>query len=598
MGAFIMPNTPALPPGFTLDSQQAPPLPPGFTVDQPEQAPPVDPRIQLQDLLIEQAKGTPGLGGQIAQLRASLNVPDDSRSVSNPQQIQPEQAGDFGESFDRGFFQGAQTVGTGVLSAGAKGLGSLGVDTGEFQQNLEVSRNIEQQKTKDITKDFPITGTVGEIVGETAVLPFPAAKTAKGAIAGGAALGGLIAEGSGRDPLTGALIGGATGGILKGTEKFVRGKIKAKKETEALLRQGSDDIATATSKLDKSGKVVTDKRAVEAIKQGVSEKMVAGIKPATIQTKQKMDKIVKSIADSRRSVKATNQAPEIIGKSVADRVKKVTSIHRKTGKELDKITRGLKGDVDIAPVIKSFSDDLDKLDIKIRSNRPVFEGSAIQGLRGPQRIIRDVVERGSGRNLRNPIEAHKFKQFLDEQLKSGKASSDGLTGRTVNIIEQLRKGIDDTLDAAHPAYREINSKWSKSKEALDEFQGIIGKKADITQEGVINKLGAIMPRIISNAPGGKVIQANIKKMDEIANASGFKFKDDAELLVNFADELEKLFKTSPGRSLQSQMARGVDLPPQSFQGAAIEGGKKVIKKIQNINEPAAFKALRELLNEQ
>lgn len=609
-----MATLPPLPAGFTIDNQgSTPPLPAGFSLDSESGGSKVD----LQDLLIQQAKGVPGLEGQIAQLRQQTNSPDTDRSVSGFEQVQTEaplqtdtdtgaQIGftkfgvpDFGlESAGRGFKQGLLNVGSGALGAGAKALDAVGVDTGQFQQDLEASRSIDLQRTKQLTADSPIAGTLGEIAGEVAALPFPAAKTIKTAATLGAGTGALVAEGTDRDPVTGALIGGIAGGTLKKVEKVVRSKIADREKIAKLLKEGSADVSTATSKLDSVGNVIEDKTAKEVIKQGVDETLVAGVKQANSQTKRKMVKSLKILQSGKKNVTEESVPTDTIGKSVLDRVKITKADHLKQGAELDKVARSLDGKVDMQPTINGLVDNLKKLDVTFTGprNKLNFNKSAIEGLAAPEKIIKQVVGRVKRTDLSNPVEAHKFKNFLDELLTSGKSQKEGLTGKTINVIEQLRKGVDGTLDKAFPKYNAINTKWSQSKKALDGFQDLLGKKVDIFSEAADGKLGKILNRTVSNAASRSTIIQSIKDVDKVAKAAGSKLNDDILLQVKFADQMEKLFKTSPGRSLQGQVGRAVDIPT-STSAVGLELAKAGVNKLKGVNEDAAFESIMRLLRE-
>lgn len=555
-----------------------------------------DPRIALQDLIIEQSKApTEARQQQITALRGKLGTPDTDRSVSGFEQVQTEQPSGSIGSFGRGVKQGILNVGSGALGAGAQALDVAGVDTAQFQQDLEASRGIDLQRTKQITKEAPISGFVGELVGEVAALPFPAARTIKGATALGAGTGALVAEGTDRDPLTGAAIGGVLGGVLSKAEKLLRSKSAAKDEIADLLKAGSADISTATSKLNPSGKVVTDKTAKEAIRQGADEALVAAIKPATTKTKRIMAKMLRVSRDVKRDITSEAVPTDVIGNSLMKRVRHARVANIRQGKELDKVAKGLTGKINVQPALKSFADDLKALDIGIGRRAINFKGSAIEGLDAPQKIINLVIRRAKTTDLTNPKAAHKFKRFLDEQLKSGKSQKEGLTGQTINIVETLRKNIDDTLDSAFPDYNRVNTAWSKSKKALDGFQDIIGKKIDIFESVADVKIGTILNRTLSNAPGRAGIKQSIKDIDKVVKATGGDVSDDILLQVNFADQMEKLFKTSPGRSLQGQVERAI---PTTLSQVGLEVGKSAVSKVRGVNEDAAFEAIMKLLREQ
>tara|TARA_R110000868_G_C10972546_1_gene770339 strand:- start:1363 stop:3576 length:2214 start_codon:yes stop_codon:yes gene_type:complete len=115
-------------------------------------------------------------------------------------------------ALSKGFERGLQKTGAGILQRGSQALNSLGIDTGEFLNELQQSERINQQMFKPTQKQSPILSTTGEIVGEAVGLPLPA-QTLKGAAAAGAAIGGLQygEEGTASEFASNVLLNGSFG---------------------------------------------------------------------------------------------------------------------------------------------------------------------------------------------------------------------------------------------------------------------------------------------------------------------------------------------------------------------------------------------------
>jgi hypothetical protein len=121
-----------------------------------------------------------------------------------------------------GVVRGLERTGAGLLQRGAQALESLGIDVGQFRQELEQSERIQQAQFQPTREAAPISAIGGEIVGMAAGLPLPAT-TLKGAAATGAAIGGLEfgEEGTVGEFSKNLLLGGAFG--LSG--QFVADKV-------------------------------------------------------------------------------------------------------------------------------------------------------------------------------------------------------------------------------------------------------------------------------------------------------------------------------------------------------------------------------------
>ena len=357
---------------------------------------PQDPRFALQDLIIEQSKSpTEARQQQITALRGKLGTPDTDRSVSGFEQVQTEDpSGNIG-SFGRGVKQGVLNVGSGALGAGAQALGAVGVDTGQFQQDLEASRSIDLQRTKQVTKESPISGFVGELVGEVAALPFPAARTAKVAAGLGAGTGALVAEGTDRDPLTGAAIGGFLGGALSKLEKLIRGRALSKAssdeqvkkliqeavpDTRILGKELVEDITAGTSKIVNNKDL--SKLAKGAEKEGFSLGQLAVAQSSNKSTKTGIRKMLKILKDGVDNpvLRAKNRPAGVVGAALKKRIDVAVRVNRKGRKDIKRaVEKDLKGvRVDASKSLEGFKNDLSKqLDVEFVDGVPKYSDSFI-----------------------------------------------------------------------------------------------------------------------------------------------------------------------------------------------------------------------------
>ena len=121
-------------------------------------------------------------------------------------EMTPEEAQDFGRqaqstvSYPKeetalgamltGAKRGLETVGEGFLQRGAEVASFLGFDTDQFQKDLKLAGDIQQQKQKSTKEDRPISSFVGEVAGSIAAFPVAPAKIPQ-AMAAGAGFGVL-----------------------------------------------------------------------------------------------------------------------------------------------------------------------------------------------------------------------------------------------------------------------------------------------------------------------------------------------------------------------------------------------------------------------
>jgi hypothetical protein len=584
-------------------------------VQQGQPAQPVqDPRIQLQDLLIRQGQGEQGLQEQITALRGQVGIPDTDQDVSGFRPIEPEQPAAALGSFGRGFEQGLLDVGTGALSAGAKALGALGADTGEFQQELEVSRGIEQQRTEEITQDAPISGIVGQIAGEVAALPFPAARTIGGAAALGGVTGGLVAEGTGQDPLVGAAIGATLGGTLKKAENFIRGRQLSQKaaneqikslierevpDSRILGKELVEDIATGTTKVVNNRNL---SRLVDAAEnQGFSRPTLALVASANDATKTQMRKMAQIVRKgaTNQAFRDQNRASDIVGDALMKRYNAVIRANRKAGKDISRVVdRELKGKiVDAAEVSNTFRDDLvNSLDVVFDGNQPIFDNSLINLSGESQRIVSDLLRRSENLSRVDGKNLHKLKRVIDTHINFGKKAEGGIDS-IEPVLKKFRKSINDRLRLESRDYGKANDIFAETKTVLEPLERFSGRAVDLEKKGAEKVIGTLLRRELGNAQSRVPIINARKDLERVAAKFGAKFNDDLEKMNSLAMSIEMMFKDQARSSLRGQVgADAVELLGQSNLGKIRTLAGKAREFATKQDELTAVKALEQLLN--
>lgn len=401
-------------------------------------------------------------------------------------------------------------------------------------------------------------------------------------------------------PEVGALIlsGGAAKPAISGIKGVFTKTSPAKQKIIDQIESGSADISTARFSVEE-GALVKDKSARESIKQGFDEGVIADVKQSTPATKTKMRKMVdimeRGKANKRFAVE--NRPSDVAGDSLLNRFRVVRNANHKAGRELDGVANGLKGQqVDSTPAVNEFLGDLEGMGISLDANlKPQFKGSDVEGLAGPEAAISRVVKRmasGPGGTPPDAFELHRLKRFIDENVTFGKGG-EGLSGKTERILKNLRRNLDQTLDTNFPDYDRVNTAYSETIGVIDALQDVAGKKMNLTGKNADKAAGTLMRRIMSNAQSRVPLLDSVSDIEGIARKHGGTFDDDLLSQVLFVDELDAVFKPVARTSFQGQIVQAI---PTSKADLAAKAVKKGVDVVRGVNEPAAFKAIKSVLN--
>lgn len=424
-----------------------------------------------------------------------------------------------------------------------------------------------------------------------------------GTVEGGIAGAGFADDDKLDGAKTGALIGASTGlvGGLVGGAFAKRSALKD--EVADLIKTDKRNIKTARYLSNGANKIKKDKVAIEAIRQGYDEGVIATIKGASKADKLKMGRMLSILERAKQDARfgAIHAPSEVAGDSMAQRVRFIQNVNKKAGAAVRKASEGLKGkSVDYEPAVNQLLGDLDDAGVRFNpaTGQIDFKGSDFEKLKGAEDAISRVLDRMRDNVPPDAFEVHRLKKYIDNNVEFGK-SEGGAVGQAERIIKGLRANLDEALDGKFKAYDKANSTFSQTKSALDDFDSI-SAKIDMDSANIDKTLGNISRRIMSHAVSkGGVLDA-IQRIDDIAAANGAKFSDDIVTQALFADELNKVFGATARTSLQGEgekVARGA---AQAANGNVIEMGLsaagKAYDSFRGVNQDEAIKTMRTLLS--
>lgn len=405
-----------------------------------------------------------------------------------------------------------------------------------------------------------------------------------------------------------------------------------KQRIARLIEQGSTDIETARFRLATPSapagaapggklqeflnvggpRVSTDRVAVEAINQGFDEGVIAAVKGASAPDRTKLLKMVDIMERGKKNklFAVKNRPSDVAGDTLMERYRTVVTANKRAGKELNVVANRLKGQqVDSLPAVNAFIDDLDSIGVSLTDDlKPVFSGSDIEGVKGAENAITQIVNRMKLTKTPDAHDMHRLKRFIDEQVTFGK-SVEGLTGRTEGILKNLRRNVDGILDQNFPEYDRVNTVFSETIGAIDSLQDVAGRKLNLTGPNADKAVGTLLRRLMSNA------QSRVRLLDSVGDIEsaairhqvgvpriGAAPKEDLLTQILFVDELDSVFGPVARTSFQGQVEQAISTA-QGIRGAspvevALGAAGEVAKKARGINEAGAFRSIKELLKEQ
>mgnify|MGYP000070695337 FL=1 len=373
------------------------------------------------------------------------------------------------------------------------------------------------------------------------------------------------------------------------------------------LQSGDGDNITAKYLLSPEGAVKADPLAKSAIKQGFDEGVIAAMKTGSAADKAAMREMtaIRKVSKANALKGLESRPAQIAGKSLMERFNAVMKANKKAGSEIDGVAKSLKGrPIESGGVVDDFISDLSSsLDVKVNTDGKVsldFGGSVIEDNPAGKKIITELVNRMSRGGKPDAYELHRLKKYIDDRVTYGK-TAEGLAGSSEIAVKKLRANIDDLLDNTFPEYDKVNTQYSETIGALDDFQQVMGSKVDLTGSRANEAVGRNLRKVMSNYNSREQLLDVIENIEGVAKKYGGDFDTNILLQTLYANELDNVFGPAARTSLRGEVSGAIRNATDAAQGrrgivdVAADVAVGAAEKAQGINEENAFKAIDELL---
>lgn len=339
----------------------------------------------------------------------------------------------------------------------------------------------------------------------------------------------------------------------------------------------------------------------EAIRQGFDEGLVAMIREASPADRENMLRSLRIMqeATANKRFSMLNRTTDIAGESILKRYNLLKEKNLQSGRGIDEFAKkNMTNDyVDFTGAVDNFQNNLENMGIRINDDLSLdFSGSTIKGLSGIENFLSRVVERMASPRDLTSYEVHNFKRFIDEQVNYGK-ELEGLSGRAESVVRELRADLDRLLDNRYPEYDRLNTTYSDTINAIDDFQSAIGRSIDLDSRNAATAIGTSLRGLGSNRQTRGRLLDSLAEMETISRRYGGNFDDDVINQTAFTIDLDRVFGTKADTSFAGQAREAIETAdvPTSRRQLFERVGTAAFNKLRGVNQEAQFRAMENLL---
>mgnify|MGYP003637926601 FL=1 len=351
------------------------------------------------------------------------------------------------------------------------------------------------------------------------------------------------------------------------------------------IREGNINAGNIAKTLNEDGKLITNPNVKLAVKlMGDDEASLStaiNFEKMNNATRFQVNKMLDTIEANKRSgdplSTMENRPANVIGESLAARVRKLDSIKKSASNDISNIINGELStkSVNVTSARDKFINSLAESDISIARNE---DGLLLSDSSRTLTNIDEVIGKTKLNNILSRIEsgqmgakeAHKLKRNIRE-LVSYDPSAPGSLKVSADIeraIKELSTGLGDSISKVDNKYSIANKKYAESIDVLIKADKLLGNKLMIGDELASSKLGALAKRIGTNLASKESVIDLVQSLDESLAKRGVRPQDDIKRQVATLADLEKIFKVESAQSpfgFQARIAQGAG-------EAAISGG--------------------------
>lgn len=384
---------------------------------------------------------------------------------------------------------------------------------------------------------------------------------------------------------------------------------KKAKQLKITMRENptSKDIAEFRIKGDR---VIPDREATEAIKQGFEDRVISTIKSGSEKDRKSMVKMINIHKLGKKSADfaAKNRPSDIVGKSIDERVSFLSKEKKSAGKAIEKASKELKGKkVDYESAINNFINELEEIGVKITTDKKGkikigLKGSDIEGDTTSKKLLNTIFTRLVDTDIPDGYGVHRAKRFIDTQVSYGKSKADPLSKVTERTVKNLRRNLNNTLGEFSPSYKSANTKFSDILNSLDEIQQAVGTRVDFDSPSAAKSFGVSSRKILSNYGSRVQMIDALDNIEQVAKKYGMKTDSDIVKQIVFVNEIDRMFGTAAPTSFKGQIDqainKGVDVARRGLVDSALDIAKTSIEKARGINEENAIKSIEKILKRE
>lgn len=336
-----------------------------------------------------------------------------------------------------------------------------------------------------------------------------------------------------------------------------------------------------------------------AIKQGFDEGTIAMIRetnPADRKNMLESLKILKEAGENTR-YRLLERSTDVVGGSMMKRYNLMKRKNTQAGSQIDNYAKkNMTNDyVEFSGPVNNFQNNLEDMGIKITKDFKLdFSNATIGGLKKLEGFLNRVVKRmGSPRDM-TAAEVHSFKRFIDAQVGYGKVQQ-GLSGQTESVVKQLRAELDQLLDNRFPEYDRLNTTYAETIEAMDEFQGAVGRGIDLDSKYAGSAVGTTLRGLSSNTQRRTKLLQSLDDMETLSEKYGLPFDDDVISQTAFTIDMDRVFGTKADTSLAGVFGEAVATAPTSPSQFVSATARAAANKLRGVNQEKQFEAMENLL---
>ena len=336
-----------------------------------------------------------------------------------------------------------------------------------------------------------------------------------------------------------------------------------------------------------------------AIKQGFDEGTIAMIRetnPADRKDMLESLKILKEAGENTR-YRLLERSTDVVGGSMMKRYDLMKRKNKQAGSQIDNYAKKNMANeyVEFSGPVNNFKNNLEDMGIKINDDFTLdFSKATITGLKDLEGFLSRVVERMASPRDMTAAEVHNFKRFIDEQVGYGKVQQ-GLSGKSESVVKQLRAELDQLLDNRFPEYDRLNTTYAETIEAMDEFQGAVGRGIDLDNKYAGSAVGTTLRGLSSNTQRRTKLLQSLDDMEALSEKYGLPFDDDVISQTAFTIDMDRVFGTKADTSLAGVFGEAVATAPTSPSQFVSATARATANKLRGVNQEKQFEAMRNLL---